>query len=154
MARTETTKTVEQRSEAQATERIAGEPVGEMPEQRSKEEQDEREQLLDAIANMTRESVLKLIEQISTKEQDTPDLIEAKIKKWLLSQNIQTKLAVVLLEGFGIDDHGTKELWEEVTNSYEVDILNIAKTADLEESSEDMFMAGVCGELLVWRKHY
>lgn len=114
----------------------------------------------DAVGNLIREVTGEQTEgehqpeQAKPEEQFTADLAEARVKKWLLSQSSQTKLAVVLMHGFCIDDHGTKELWEEVIDTYEENVINVTSEQAENLSNEDMFMSGVCGELLIWRKHY
>jgi len=82
------------------------------------------------------------------------DLTESKIRHWLEKRSYSEKLTAVILNHLGIDDHGTKQLWEDIMQQYQNDIVCAANDPNQNLTHEEVLLTGLALELFIWRKHY
>lgn len=72
------------------------------------------------------------------------------LKQWLLEQPYSAKLAHVLLSGYGMAEHNTQKLFDEVTSQYEAEVLNAAKNFPKDGlSDKEIFLSGMAAEMLL-----
>ena len=96
-------------------------------------------------------------QKTETKPKRNPgDVVEEKVKQWLMNQSYTTKLACVILYDLTIADHGTENMAGEIFSNYEQNIVEVLTDADSFEnhplSSKDLLMTGLAAELLLWEK--
>lgn len=91
------------------------------------------------------------IPKLESEEPQLEPAAEAEeiVKRWLLKQSYQTKLAFTILSHFGVEDHGTKELFDEIDGKYEAEVIGVAKNPAADLSPEEVLLTGYACELLV-----
>ena len=83
------------------------------------------------------------------KEPGTADRTETIVKQWLLERDYITKLAFVILDGYGMADHQTDSLYDEVTRQFESDILTAAENLPAGLSNKEILLSGIAAEVLL-----
>ena len=77
------------------------------------------------------------------------DRTEDIVKQWLLERDYITKLAFVVLDGYGMADHQTDSLYDEVTRQFENDILTAVENPPAGLSNKEILLSGIAAEVLL-----